>query len=72
MIRLLLAASIACTGGMAGAAERISAFDLLIDGKIHKGRQVLVHGCTVIGASASILMCNVRARPERVERLGHS
>lgn len=66
MIRILLVASLACTSGIVGAAERISAFDFLIDGKSYRGNQVAIHGCTVIGASASILMCNVKSRGNSV------
>lgn len=66
MKNFTLVAAFTALAGAADASNRISALDFLVDGKSHRGHRVAIHGCTVIGASASIVMCNVRNRGNQV------
>jgi hypothetical protein len=68
-MRLIFCVSFLLVSTAIAHAKDMSAFDLLIDGKSLDGQQVTVKDCTVIGAMASIVMCNVQTRGNSVGNL---
>lgn len=44
----------------------LTGLDYLVDAKAYGGREVTVRDCTIIGAMASIVMCNVQSRGKSV------
>lgn len=47
-------------------AQDMRALDFLVDAKQHSGKEVVVRDCTIIGAMAGIVMCNVLSKGHSV------
>jgi len=50
----------------AALAQDMRALDFLVDAKEHAGKEVTVRDCTIIGAMASVVMCNVTSKGNSV------